>query len=283
MVTFKRVLVASLALLPVCSVASATDVTGALVFVGITPCRIFDTRGAGFTGQAGTPSLVAGADRTFQITGIVPGVPAQCGIPSNAAAISVNFTATGFVGQGDIRVRPAGAALGLTSIINYQVENIANATTVPLGPSGGTDNGITVHCDAVATDFLADVNGYYVPRPVTIVLSDSPGSSTSTTPVIISSIYAANMRSQGHLQARIVARWNNSAQAPACVSGGTATMDLAVGGVVLTSVTQVCGNRAWLDYSAPFTIPAGAAFWDLRATVTAGTVSWRSVALELMK
>jgi hypothetical protein len=156
----------SLGLLAVGSIASATDVTQSLTFVGITPCRILDTRGLGFTLQAGPPSLVAGSDRTFQITGTVPGLPAQCGVPSTAVAISVNFTVTGFAGQGDLRVFPAGGTLPLVSIINYQLENIANATTVPLGPGG-----ITVHCDAAGTDFLADVNGYYVPRPSTTLES----------------------------------------------------------------------------------------------------------------
>jgi hypothetical protein len=170
-VTSKRVLVVSLGLLAVGSIASATDVTQALTFVGITPCRILDTRGLGFTLQAGPPSLVANASRTFQITGTVPGVPAPCGIPTTAVAISVNFTVTGFTGQGDLRVFPAGGTLPLVSIINYQLENIANATTVPLGPSGGGQNGITVHCDAAGTDFLADVNGYYVSRPFTTLES----------------------------------------------------------------------------------------------------------------
>jgi hypothetical protein len=160
--TLKRILVVGLGLLAVVSTASATDLTGQLSFVGITPCRIVQTFGTTFTGQAGPPSLVASADRTFQMTGTVPGVPAQCGIPTAAVAISVNFTVTGFSAQGDLRVRPAGAALGSVSIINYQLENIANATIVPLGPSGGGENGITIHCDAAGTDFIADVNGYFI-------------------------------------------------------------------------------------------------------------------------
>src|SRR5262245_14942062 len=37
-----------------------------LVFVGMTPCRVVDTRnGSGFTGAFGPPSLVGGASRTF--------------------------------------------------------------------------------------------------------------------------------------------------------------------------------------------------------------------------
>jgi hypothetical protein len=141
------------------------DVTQALTFVGITPCRIIETRGFGWTGQAGPPSLVANAQRTFQITGTVPGLPAQCGVPDTAVAISVNFTATDITGAGDIRAFPAGGAAPLASILNYRLETIANSTTVPLGPSGGGHNGITVQCDTAGTDFLADVNGYYVPRP----------------------------------------------------------------------------------------------------------------------
>jgi hypothetical protein len=162
----KRVLAVSLALLAMGSIASATDITQGLTFVGITPCRIVQTFGTTFTGQAGPPSLIANADRTFQITGVVPGVPAQCGIPTTAAAISVNFTVANLGGQGDLRVFPAGSALPLVSIINYQLENIANATIVPLGPGG-----ITVHCDAAGTDFIADVNGYYVSRPFTTLES----------------------------------------------------------------------------------------------------------------
>jgi hypothetical protein len=162
--SLKRVFVVSLGLLAVGSITSATDVTGQLTFVGIVPCRIIETRGLGWTGQAGPPSLIAGAERTFQMTGTVPGVPTQCGIPDTALAISVNFTVTGFTGQGDLRVFPAGGTLPTASILNYQLENIANATSVPLGPSGGGHNGITVQADGVGTDFIADVNGYYLPQ-----------------------------------------------------------------------------------------------------------------------
>ena len=161
--TSKRFYVVSVGLLAVGSIASATDVTPPAVFVGITPCRIADTRGGTFSGQAGAPSLVANGTRTFQITGTVPGVPTQCGIPTAAVAISVNFTVTGFGGGGNLRVFPAGSAVSKTSIVNYLLETIANATLVPLGPVGG-EKGIDVYAAVSATDFIADVNGYYI-RP----------------------------------------------------------------------------------------------------------------------
>jgi hypothetical protein len=285
-------LVLTAGLLVTGSFASAADVTGALTFIGITPCRIADTRGGGgtFTGQAGPPALVAGATRTFQITGTVPGVPTQCGIPSNAAAISVNFTVAGFTGPGDVRVFPAGGSVPNASIVNYALENVANATTVPLGPVS-SEKGITVQADVSSTQLVIDVNGYYVARPITITLTDSEGSTTSTTPVVISSIYAANFRSQGHTQGRLVARWNNSQQSPA--STGTITARLVqrtscsatTGGTVLTSITQGSGYKAWLDYSPTFSLPSTSATGclDLEVSVTSGTGTWRVIELELTR
>ncbi len=153
--------------------AASADVTGPLSFVGVTPCRIVETRpGYNFSGQAGPPALIANQQRTFQITGTVPGLPQQCGIPSTAVAISVNFTVTGFSSGGDLRIFPAGSPTPLASIINFKQENVANATNMPLGPvSGTTEKGFTVQADGASTDFIADVNGYFVPRHFTTLES----------------------------------------------------------------------------------------------------------------
>ena len=72
----KRVLVVSLGLLAVSSSVSTVSAADS-IFVAVTPCRILDTRGLGFSLQAGPPALVANTVRTFQIAGTVPGVPAQ--------------------------------------------------------------------------------------------------------------------------------------------------------------------------------------------------------------
>src|SRR5262245_46567792 len=56
----------------------ATTPANSLVFVGMTPCRVLDTRnGSGFTGPFGPPSLVGGGSRTFPIQS-----SATCSIPS---------------------------------------------------------------------------------------------------------------------------------------------------------------------------------------------------------
>lgn len=146
---------------------AATSETAPVNFVGMKPCRIADTRGIlGFTGQAGSPALVANSSRTFQVTGTVPGLPAQCGIPTSAVAVSINITVTGFSGAGDLRIYPAGTTMPLASIINFQQENVANSTNLALGAMGA-EKGFTVRADGASTQFIADINGYFVPRPMT--------------------------------------------------------------------------------------------------------------------
>ena len=127
-------------------------ITGALPFIGVTPCRVADTRGNGFAGQYGPPALVANATRTFTIVG-------QCSIPASAAAVSFNFGALNVGGAGDLRVFPAGGGVPLVSTLNYNAStpNIANAAVVALSPGGA----ITVQTDAVPIDLIIDVNGYY--------------------------------------------------------------------------------------------------------------------------
>jgi hypothetical protein len=187
----KRALLTGLASLLVGSSASATDITRSLTFVGIKPCRIIDTRASqGFSGQWGPPALAANADRTFRIVGTTSGTPTQCGIPPRAQAISANFTVTGFAGAGDIRVGPAGSALPLTSILNYRLETIANATSVPLGLVGD-DYGIVVRADASATELIVDVNGYYLSDgAVASAFINNAGSVVSGTPNVSSSFNA---------------------------------------------------------------------------------------------
>lgn len=132
--------------------AHALDITNPLPFVGITPCRVADTRGNGFVGAYGPPSLAANANRTFVIAG-------QCGIPFSARAVSFNLGVLNVGGAGDLRVFPDGAALPTVSTLNYNANtpNIANAAVVPLGGTAG----ITVRADAVSVDLIIDVNGYY--------------------------------------------------------------------------------------------------------------------------
>jgi collagen type VII alpha len=138
----------------VAGLAAAAVPTENLEFVGITPCRVLDTRGNGFTGAYGQPLLSAGVPRNFTIAG-------QCGIPADAQAVSANLGVTLTQGAGFILVFPAGGPQPVVSSLNYDHagQTLANAAVIPLA----TDGSITVIAGVASTEFFLDVDGYYVP------------------------------------------------------------------------------------------------------------------------
>jgi hypothetical protein len=120
-------------------------------FYTLTPCRLLDTREP--TGTFGGPALVAGADRVFPLF-------EQCGIPTNARAVSVNLTVTGSTTQGNLRLFPAGTPLPLVSSINYAAgQTRANNALASLNRLGE----IAVRCSQAegTAHFILDVNGYF--------------------------------------------------------------------------------------------------------------------------
>ena len=118
----------------------------------VSPCRLADTRGNGFSGQYGPPSL-PNSTRDFVVGG-------QCGVPANAAAVVLNVTILDMTTGGDIRVYPAGGVMPLVSTQNWVggTGAIANWAIVPLGTGGA----VTVKVDGLGTiDVIIDVSGYF--------------------------------------------------------------------------------------------------------------------------
>ena len=132
-------------------------------FVATNPCRIADTRGLGFSGQAGPPALSVGVTRVFQVGGTVGGVTTQCGIPLTAQAVSFQFTVTGMNSGGNLIAWPDGTP-PTTSVLNWNASSVAigNGIVVPLNASGGLSVRLNGGAGAV-TDLIIDVNGYYAP------------------------------------------------------------------------------------------------------------------------
>jgi hypothetical protein len=128
-------------------------VTSPVPLIGITPCRIVDTRDAGRPPGYGPPALQPGNPaRSFVLAN-------QCGIPSSAQAVSLNVTVVSPQGPGYILLYPQGGAQPVVSTLNYlQGQTVANAAIVPLG-SGG----ITVAAAVSGTQLIIDTNGYYGP------------------------------------------------------------------------------------------------------------------------
>jgi sulfatase-modifying factor enzyme 1 len=132
------------------AVGEAQFPTTALNFVGVSPCRVADTRGNGFADPFGPPSLATGVPRDFPLVG-------QCGVPPEALAVSLNVTATNTQGPGFFLLFPAGGGTPLVSTLNYLAgQTVANAALVPLGPGG-----LTVIAGVSGSDLILDVNGYF--------------------------------------------------------------------------------------------------------------------------
>jgi hypothetical protein len=136
---------------------AAADVLAAvptppIAFVAIPPCRLADTRGNGFSGAFGPPSMATQSPRVFPVAG-------NCGIPASAQAVSANMAVTNTSALGFISVWPEGAPTPspLVASMNYSAgQTIANAVIAPLGTNGG----ITVYA-RFGLDLVIDVNGYF--------------------------------------------------------------------------------------------------------------------------
>ena len=125
--------------------------TSPLPLIGITPCRLVDTRDASMPPGYGPPELSAGVPRSFTLAG-------ECGIANGAQAVSLNITVVSPTGIGYVLIYPQGSAQPVVSTLNYTAgETLANAAIVPLGNGGG----ITVASAIADTELLIDVNGYF--------------------------------------------------------------------------------------------------------------------------
>jgi alpha-tubulin suppressor-like RCC1 family protein len=126
-------------------------VGSALRFVTVNPCRVADTRNA--NGPFGGPVITGGTPRDF----VIPS--SACGIPSNAAAYSVNVTVVPRGPLGFLTVFPSGQPLPVASTLNSLDGRVkANAAIVPAGSSAA----ISIYASDT-TDVILDINGYFVP------------------------------------------------------------------------------------------------------------------------
>src|SRR5262249_20482127 len=116
----------------------AQTLPNSLVFVGMTPCRIADTRDSTFPAGFGPPSLSGGVVRTFPIQS----PSSRCPVPPIAQAYSFNITIVppGLVDFVSVAPTPISMIPPKSSTLNGYVNTvIANAAIVPAGTSGSVD------------------------------------------------------------------------------------------------------------------------------------------------
>jgi hypothetical protein len=119
-----------------------------LTFIPVTPCRVADTRNQ--NGPFGGPILAANTKRDF----VIPS--GRCGIPTTAAAYSLNMTAVPTGNLGYLSIWPSGQAQPRVSTLNSDGRVKANAAIVPAGTNGGVS--VYVSNDS---QVILDINGYF--------------------------------------------------------------------------------------------------------------------------
>ena len=119
-------------------------------FDPISPARVQDSRPGGpAVGPYDTPWF-GGVSRDVVVT--------TGKVPSHAAAVALNVTATNTTAGSHLTVWPAGTPRPLASSLNWMAGwTVANAVTMPVGVGGE----VSVYADAGAVDVVADISGWY--------------------------------------------------------------------------------------------------------------------------
>jgi len=161
MITFRFSRFAFLLVAAILLTVSVASAAGPYQFFSVTPCRIADTRGNGFTGASGPPSLAGGAPRNFPVAGL-------CGLPGGAnapAAVALNVTAVGPTLEGFLKIWPFNTTVPAVSTINFAAGEpaIANGAIVPLSSDATFQISIVYGTGAPGgnVNVILDVTGYF--------------------------------------------------------------------------------------------------------------------------
>lgn len=112
-------------------------------FHGMSPKRLLDTRSS---------SCVSGsAGRNLTVTGLA-------GVPSTAAAVAINVTATRSTSGGYVTVSPTGVTRPTASTLNYSTgATVANLAIAKVGTSGR----VNLYASAGCPHLIVDIVGWY--------------------------------------------------------------------------------------------------------------------------
>lgn len=119
-------------------------------FIPVVPCRVADTRDP--AGAFGGPALAGQSSRDLEVSS------SNCGVPSNAAAYSINVTVVPKGPLSWVTVWPAGQVKPTVSTLNsFDGRVKANAAIIPAGIRGAISLFATD-----TTEVIIDINGYFV-------------------------------------------------------------------------------------------------------------------------
>lgn len=138
------------------------EITNDLVYVPVTPCRLFDTRLAGGV-------ITAGTTRNFDITAVTDysfqgGDASNCngvGSAGSFAAAAINFTVVFPIGQGFITAYPFLATRPTAATMVYRAGDLLSNTAIVKLDQGASANELSVY-SANETHLVGDIVGYFV-------------------------------------------------------------------------------------------------------------------------
>lgn len=122
-------------------------------FYTLPPCRVFDTREASGP-TAGAPALAAGTRRVFPMAG-------ECGVPTDARAVSINVTVTQAGAAGDVGIAPGDQLTALSSTVSFSVGRTRAAVTLMRLSTDGAGTIAATNTAPAAVHLIVDVNGYF--------------------------------------------------------------------------------------------------------------------------
>ncbi len=136
---------------------SVTPLSGPLVFVGITPCRLVDTRPQeGFPAPFGAPAFAPDEIRSYPFLS-----HPNCQLPSNVKAFSLNLLILPPGPLPWLSAWPDGYPYPGTSFLNATQAGIYNNAVIV---GAGVNGGISVLAKAT-THLIIDINGYFIDMP----------------------------------------------------------------------------------------------------------------------
>lgn len=122
-------------------------------FFALAPCRLLDTRDP--NGPYGGPVLQAGQLRTFSAAG-------RCGIPSTAAAFSVNVTAVSPTAGGYVSLMPADQLQANTGTLSFSAgQTRANNALLMLSETPERSFAVLAGISSGTVNLIVDVTGYF--------------------------------------------------------------------------------------------------------------------------
>lgn len=159
-----------------------------LIFIPITPCRIFDTRpsqgGTGFIPTGGTKDFIVSGTASYAAQG---GAGTNCGVVdgTNVAAAAINMTVVSYAAPGYITAYPLGTTKPLAATVNFGANDVrGNMAIVKVSQTGGLDD-MSIFASQ-QTDVIGDVVGYYSrPRGTNLACSNPPEATLLVAPGVL--------------------------------------------------------------------------------------------------